>query len=40
MSDLSTYTVQDLVVMAESNGSHPACSQVPTAAIVMEVKDV
>lgn len=37
MSDLSTYTVQDLMVMAESNGSHPECSQVPTAAITKEI---
>lgn len=37
MGNLSTYTVHDLVVMAESNGSHPECSQVPTAAIVREI---
>jgi len=35
-SNLSTYTTHDLIVMAESNGSHPECSQVPTAAIVKE----
>lgn len=38
MSDLSTYTMQDLVALAESNGSHPECSQVPTA-VVEERKD-
>lgn len=34
---LATYSIQDLIVMAESNGSHPECSQVPTAAITKEI---
>lgn len=34
---LATYSIQDLIVMAESNGSHPECSQVPTAAVVQEI---